>query len=140
MFKRLSTIYKKNKNVKNSKLSILIIEENLDDLNEFSRIIQKIGYLTLTANNFSLALEMAFNNIPHLILLDLEISENRGLDICKELKSDERTQNIPIIVITNKNTPKIILDSFESEADNFLTKPISPKILISQIQSILNER
>ncbi len=77
---------------------------------------------------------------PDLILLDLMLPGIDGLEICRQLKRDPRTENIPVIMITAKTEESDIVAGLELGADDYLTKPFSPKVLIARIRSVLRRQ
>ncbi len=77
---------------------------------------------------------------PDLILLDLMLPGIDGLEICRQLKRDSKTENIPVIMITAKTEESDIVTGLELGADDYLTKPFSPKVLIARIRSVLRRQ
>ena len=72
---------------------------------------------------------------PDLIVLDLLLPEVDGLDVCKQLKSDPKTQHIPIVMLTAKSEEADMVTGLECGADDYVTKPFSPRVLLARIRS-----
>jgi len=120
-----------------SKEKILIIEDEKDIVKMLDYNLKREGFKTLSAYNGEDGLDMASKENPDLILLDLMLPEIDGFDVCKALKSDPKTSHIPIIILTAKDqeTDKIV--GLELGADDYVTKPFSPRELIARIKAVL---
>ena len=115
---------------------ILIIEDEIDIQELIKYHLNKEGY---TVTGFTCGEEglIAAKQIkPDLILLDLMLPEIDGLEICRQLKRDSETESIPVIMITAKTDEADIVSGLEIGADDYLTKPFSPKVLIARIRSL----
>ncbi len=119
------------------KEKILIIEDEKDvlDLIEFN--LSKEGYKTLTAETGEDGLGIATNELPNLIILDLMLPGIDGLGICRTLKKDQKTDFIPIVMLTAKGEESDIITGLELGADDYIIKPFSPKVLIARVRAIL---
>ncbi len=121
------------------KPTILVVEDS-DVFRKFiTSTLEKQGYHVVTAVNGAAGLETVKSTKPDLILLDCEMPVMNGLEMCKKLKEDESTEDIPIIFLTAVDTPQNIVDCFEMDAENYLSKPISGKLLTSQIEAVLKQ-
>ena len=120
-----------------SKEKILIIEDEKDIVRMLDYNLKKEGFRAFSANNGENGLDMARKDHPDLILLDLMLPEMDGLEVCKAVKNDTKTAAIPIIILTAKaqETDKIV--GLELGADDYVTKPFSPKELIARIKAVL---
>ena len=120
----------------NSKRKILIVEDEKDiaDLIHFN--IFKAGFDASLAMNGNEAIEKAKTLLPDLILLDLMIPEISGLEVCTILKENPSTKKIPIIILTARGTEDDIVKGLEAGADDYLTKPFSPKVLIARVNAV----
>lgn len=78
--------------------------------------------------------------LPDLILLDWMLPSSSGLNLARKLRSEERTKDIPIIMLTAKNTEQDKIEGLESGADDYITKPFSPKELLARIKAVLRRR
>ena len=116
---------------------ILIIEDEQDiiDLLEFN--LRKDGFEVSSAKSGEDGLRFARSKLPDIILLDLMLPGINGLDICKLLKTDPKTGHIPIIMLTAKNEEVDIVTGLEVGADDYITKPFSPKVVIARLRALL---
>jgi len=119
------------------KETILIIEDEKDIVKMLEYNLKKEGYETLSIRSGDAALDLVKKERPDLILLDLMLPGVSGLEICKGLKREESVAAIPIIMLTAKaqETDKIV--GLELGADDYVTKPFSPKELIARIKAVL---
>ena len=116
---------------------ILIVDAEPDTVMLVESRLKANGYLVLTAGDGEAGLEMARKESPHLILLDFMLPKIDGLKICSLLKSDPQYAGIPIILFTAKAQKKDIQLGSEAGVDAYLTKPVSPEILLKTIQKML---
>ncbi len=118
-------------------LQILIVEDEEDILDVLKYNLHKAGYRTLEAPNGETAGNLIRQTSPDLILLDLMLPRINGLDLCKILKKDEATRNIPIVTLTAKSSEADIVAGLEMGTEDYLVKPFSPKVLLARIQTVL---
>lgn len=123
-----------------AKDSILVIEDEEDILELINFNLSKEGYRVLGVTSGEDGLKSARNNLPSLVVLDIMLPGLDGLEVCKLLKSDGKTQHIPIIMLTAKGEESDVITGLEVGADDYVTKPFSPKILIARIRNILRRR
>ncbi len=117
--------------------NILVIEDE-DDLRDIITYnLKREGYKTQGAETGEQGLQQAVKNHPDLILLDLMLPGMNGLDICRHIKGSKSTENIPIIMVSAKGEESDIIVGLELGADDYVTKPFSPRILLARIQTIL---
>lgn len=117
--------------------NILIIEDE-KDIAELLRVnLSKEGYKVLAATTGENGLELARSETPDLILLDLMLPGADGLEVCRTLKSEEKTVNIPIIMLTAKSEDIDVVTGLEVGADDYITKPFSTKVLIARIRNLM---
>lgn len=117
--------------------TILIVEDEEDVQELIGYNLRKYGYQTETALDGKTALSKAQAGKPDLVLLDLMIPRIDGLQVCRILKSDSSTAKIPIIILTAKGTETDIVTGLEAGADDYITKPFSPKVLAARIKAVL---
>jgi two-component system phosphate regulon response regulator PhoB len=117
--------------------TILIIEDEsaLVELVAFN--LEKEGYTPLIALDGTTGLEYALNKLPDLILLDLMLPGLSGLEVCKLLKSTDKTSKIPVIMLTAKGEEIDRVVGFEVGADDYMVKPFSTRELILRIKAVL---
>ncbi len=123
-----------------SKKNILVVEddEDIQQLVGFNLI--KAGFLVEYADSGEQALEKIKKQHPDLMLLDIMLPGMDGIDICKVLRSENQTAEIPIIMLTAKGEETDIVDGLEVGADDYITKPFSPKVLLSRIKAVLRRK
>jgi two-component system phosphate regulon response regulator PhoB len=118
-------------------MKILIVDDEAP-IRELVRYnLEKEGYGTVSAENGTEALRLARSENPSLIILDLMLPDMSGLDVCRVLKNDTKTMTVPIIIVTAKTEDADIVSGLELGADDYVTKPFSPKVLIARIKSVL---
>ena len=123
-----------------SKAKILVVEDD-EDIHELIRYnLAKEGYEVVSAMNGESGLEKAKSEKPDLMVLDLMLPGVDGLEVCKIAKADQATSEIPIIMVTAKGEESDIVSGLELGADDYVTKPFSPKILIARIRTCLRRK
>jgi len=119
------------------KEKILIIEDEKDIVKMLDYNLKKEGFRTVSAFDGEDALDLAGREHPDLILLDLMLPGINGLEVCKTLKKEDRTSAIPIIMLTAKTQEADKIVGLELGADDYVTKPFSPRELIARIKAVL---
>jgi two-component system phosphate regulon response regulator PhoB len=120
--------------------SILIIEDEKDIVDLIAYHLKQSGFPALTAIDGASGLELAKKERPGLIILDLMLPEMDGKDVCRALKADPNTQSIPILMLTAKAEEMDRVIGFELGADDYVTKPFSPRELVLRVKAILRRR
>ena len=120
--------------------SILIIEDEKDIVDLIEYHLKQSGFSVISALDGPTGLEKARKKSPNLIILDLMLPEMDGKDICRSLKSNPLTQSIPILMLTAKAEETDRLIGFELGADDYVTKPFSPKELVLRVKAILRRK
>lgn len=117
--------------------NLLIIEDD-KDIAELLRVnLAKEGYRVVSTPTGEEGIDSARSQPPDLILLDLMLPGADGLEVCRTLKSDERTINIPIIMLTAKSEDIDVVTGLEVGADDYITKPFSPKVVVARIRNVM---
>jgi len=116
---------------------ILVVEDDADIRNLIRLRLEKEGFSVSLAPDGEIATSRAVSEIPDLIVLDLMLPRKDGLTTCKELKANEKTKKIPVLMLTAKSEEVDRILGFELGADDYLTKPFSPRELILRIKAIL---
>lgn len=116
---------------------ILIVEDEKDIHELISYNLKQEGYEIISAYAGDKGFEQAISKRPDLILLDIMLPVMNGLDVCRELKANDKTAHIPIVMLSAKNEDSDIITGLELGADDYITKPFSPRILIARIRAIL---
>ncbi|MDB4774317.1 response regulator transcription factor [Akkermansiaceae bacterium] len=117
--------------------SILIIEDEIDIANLVAFNFERNGYSVDIAHDGREGLEKILKNQPDLVILDLMLPEIDGYKILKKMQRDTRSHSIPVIMLTAKSQIDDRLKGLELGADDYITKPFSPKELILRAQAIL---
>ena len=127
-----------------SKMKVLIVEDDKDILQLLSYNMQASGFDVLTSRDGFDALSVARQNLPDLILLDLMLPNLDGFEVCKELKRDLETKNIPILMLTAVGQAtgfrfSMEKDGYWMKADDFADKPLPPGELVERIRRLIAE-
>src|SRR5690349_6810714 len=120
-----------------SGLRILIIEDDSDVADLLALSFRKAGFKTISAADGATGLQKAREERPDFIVLDLMLPKMSGLEVCKILKSDTGTSPIPILMLTAKAEEIDRIVGLEFGADDYVTKPFSPREIILRIKAIL---
>src|SRR5436190_9067641 len=110
-------------------------EPDLLELVEFN--LKKDGYETIVAKNGQSGLDIAKKHLPDLIILDIMMPGLDGLEVCRELRADARTRQIPMIMLTAKSAEADRIVGLELGADDYVTKPFSPRELVARVRALL---
>ena len=119
---------------------ILVIEDNAMNMRLFHDLLRAQGYQVVEARDGRSGIDLARAEIPDLILLDLQLPDISGLTVAAELKADDRTQDIPIVIVTASMPSDAEGAVLESGCDALLTKPIAIAQFRSTIASVLKRR
>lgn len=121
----------------NEKYKILLVDDEPDVLEFLGYNLKKEGYQVFEAPDGKKAIEMAKEIIPHLIIMDVMMPEIDGIETCAEIKKLPYLDNSIIIFLTARGEDYSQIAGFEAGADDYVTKPIKPKILISRVKALL---
>jgi two-component system phosphate regulon response regulator PhoB len=122
------------------KKKILFVEDELSLQKSLSYILEKEGYCVISCNKGEDAIKFAAKENPDLILLDLVLPGIDGFEVCKILKRNPSTENILIIMLTGKSLIQDIANGLQQFADDYITKPFEPVILLARIQAVLRRK
>ena len=117
--------------------NILVVEDDSDIRELISFNLSNQGHQVFEANNGELGIEKAREKLPDLILLDLMLPGMHGLDVCRIIKADQETKDIPIIMVTAMGQEEDIVKGLETGADDYITKPFSIKVLLARVSAVL---
>lgn len=120
-----------------SQKKILIVEDERDILQLVKHYLEKEGLRTTVAMTGLEALKRVAEDKPNLIVLDLMLPEMDGLEVCKRLRSSLETAMLPIIMLTAKAEESDTIVGLELGADDYVTKPFSPKTLVARVKALL---
>jgi len=116
---------------------VLIVEDEKDIARMLEYNLKKEDFRTLIARNGEAAIESAGKESPGLVLLDLMLPGIDGLEVCKTLKKEKKTSGIPIIMLTAKSQESDKVIGLELGADDYVTKPFSPRELMARVRAVL---
>ncbi len=116
---------------------ILLVDDEHDILEFLSYNLKKEGYLVFTAANGKEALEVATREIPDLILLDVMMPDMDGIETCRQIRELPALSNVMIAFLTARNEDYSQIAGFDVGADDYINKPIKPRVLISRIKALL---
>ena len=140
MLKKLTKLFTKNNGTLNfSRKSILVVDDSELDRKIIAKLLSKTNYQLFFAENGTVALQLAQEHRPDLILLDGIMPGLSGPEVCRILKKDLDLKHIPIIFLTGMDSPTYIVNCYNIGAEQYLNKPINSKELISQIEVTLKE-
>lgn len=124
-----------NKGNKNKK--ILVVDDRTANVKTISNILEREGYAVVPAYNGGQALKAVEKEHPDLVILDMLLPDLDGQKVCRMIKEKEETSLLPVIMITALSTVDDKIQSIESGADNFLSKPINKHELLARVKSLL---
>ncbi len=125
------------RNFSDTRSKILIVDDEMDTLLPLKRSLEVENYIVAGASNGLEAIEKAKTEIPDLILLDLMLPGMDGYEVCSRLKKDAFTKNIPIIMLTAKDTVRDTVKGLDTGADDYVTKPFNLNELKARIKSVI---
>jgi len=120
-----------------TKTNILIIEDEGDIRELVKYNLQREQFAVLEAATGEEGFTLAERSVPDLILLDLMLPGKDGLEICRMLKRNERTRNVPVIMMTARGEESDIVTGLELGAEDYIVKPFSPKVLVARVKAVL---
>lgn len=120
-----------------TKSKILLVDDEIDILEFISYNLSKEGYEVYTATNGVDAIKIAEKKLPHLIILDVMMPEMDGIAACEELRKNPELKNTIIAFLTARGEDYSQIAGFEAGADDYITKPIRPKVLVSRVKALL---
>ena len=119
---------------------ILIVDDMPSNLQMLSEIFKGRGFDIRAAMSGKLALQSTQNDPPDLILLDIAMPDISGYEVCKKVNADDALKDIPIIFLTARDQEQDKVAGLEGGADDYITKPFSPRELIARIKAVLRRR
>jgi len=123
--------------MKNTDIKILLVDDEPDILEIVGYNLKNEGYTIFTAKNGVEAVETAKKITPHLIILDIMMPEMDGIEACEKIRSTKGLENVLITFFTARGEDYSQVAGFDVGADDYITKPIKPKVLISKIKALL---
>jgi len=117
---------------------LIVVIEDEEDIRELIRYnLDKEGYRVLVANSGEEGLELVVNSMPDLIVLDLMLPGIDGLEVCRQLKKEPKTKDIPIVMVTARGEEPDVVSGLELGAEDYVSKPFSPKVLVARVRTVL---
>ena len=123
--------------MKKEDITILLVDDDHDIIEIVSYNLKKEGYNIITANNGVEGVEKAKKHLPQLIVLDVMMPEMDGIEACENLRAIPELENVLITFLTARGEDYSQLAGYDAGADDFITKPIKPRILVSKINALL---
>ena len=117
--------------------SVLIIDDEADIREILAYNLKKEGFNVLTAENGPKGIEVAKASLPDIIILDVMMPEMDGIEVCQLLRSEESTKTILICLLTARSEDYSQIAGLDAGADDYVSKPVKPRVLISRIKAIL---
>nr|WP_319572780.1 response regulator transcription factor [uncultured Draconibacterium sp.] len=120
-----------------NQFKVLLVDDELDILEFLSYNLEKEGYEVFTARNGAEAIKVAEKQVPHLIILDVMMPEMDGIAACEELRKIPALSSTVIAFLTARGEDYSQIAGFEAGADDYITKPVRPKVLVSRVKALL---
>ena len=117
--------------------TILLVDDEQDILDFLSYNLKKEGYRVFTANNGSEGVRLAKEISPSLVILDIMMPEMDGIEACQTIRNDAQLTQPLIVFLTSRSEDYSQIAGFEAGADDYINKPIRPRLLLSKIESLL---
>ena len=122
---------------KTARSTILVVDDEPDILELVRYNLSREGYRVLDATDGESALERIYQSPPDLVILDLLLPKRSGIEVLESIRNEPRTHALPVLLLTARSTEMDKLIGFERGADDYLTKPFSPKELLARVGAIL---
>jgi two-component system alkaline phosphatase synthesis response regulator PhoP len=119
---------------------ILLVDDEPDILEFIGYNLKKEGYQVFYAKNGSEAITIAKKELPQLIILDIMMPGMDGIETCREIRETEALKEVMIIFLTARNEDYSQIAGFEVGADDFINKPVRPRVLVSRIKAVLRRK
>jgi len=116
---------------------VLVVDDEKDIVDLIAYNLEKEGFTTVKAYDGGQALNLVRTESPDMVILDLMLPGVRGLDVCKTIRRDKKTERLPIIMLTARNDDLDKILGLEMGADDYVTKPFNVKELIARIRAVL---
>lgn len=119
---------------------VLLIIEDHPDLRQFIKNEFENTFNVIEASDGNAGLDLAINSIPDIIISDIMMPGIDGIELCKRLKTDEKTSHIPVILLTARTASEQVVEGLETGADDYIPKPFSISILRARVHNLLESR
>ena len=123
--------------MKKSEIKILCVDDEPDILEILKYNLSNEGYNVSTAADGKSAIEIAYNISPNLIIMDVMMPNMDGIEACEKLRSDEKFNDTIIMFLTARGEDYSHVAAYDAGADDYVTKPVKPKVLVSKVKGLL---
>lgn len=123
--------------MENDKFKLLLVDDEEDILEFLSYNLKREGFQVVTANNGKQGIETAKKELPHLIVMDVMMPEMDGITAVEEIRKNKSLDETLIVFLTARSEDYSQIAGFDAGADDYITKPIKPKVLISRVNALL---
>ena len=123
--------------MKKSDIKILCVDDEPDILEILKYNLSNEGYNVSTASDGKSAIEMAYNISPNLIIMDVMMPNMDGIEACEKLRSDDKFNDTIIMFLTARGEDYSHVAAYDAGADDYVTKPVKPKVLVSKVKGLL---
>ena len=124
----------------NDNIKILVVDDEEDILEFLSYNLRAEGYDVIVADNGILAIELAKQEQPSLIILDVQMPDMDGITTCEKIREISSLKETLVTFLTARSEDYSQIAGFEAGADDYITKPIRPKVLVSRVKALLKRR
>lgn len=121
----------------NNKYSVLLVDDEPDIIEFLSYNLRRDGFIVHTSNNGKDAIDLAIEHQPHIIVLDIMMPGMDGIEACRIIRSNKTLKNTAITFLTARGEDYSQIEGFEAGADDYIKKPVSPRVLVSRIKALL---
>ncbi len=128
------------KKERNESAKILIVEDSPTQAIRLQNLLEETGYKVSVANSGADALACLTEGPCHLVVSDIVMPGMDGYELCRKIKNNKDLKDLPVLLLTQLSEPEDIVKGLDSGADNFVTKPYDPELLLSQVEYILVNR
>ena len=118
---------------------VLIVDDELYILESVSYVVKSAGFIPITAEDGETALSLAASENPDLIILDVMLPKVTGLQVCQRIRENPATRHIPVIMLSARGQEADELRGLKSGADDYMTKPFSPRRLKARIEELVKK-
>jgi two-component system phosphate regulon response regulator PhoB len=120
--------------------TVLVVEDE-KDIQELIRFnLERDGFQVQTADSVEAARRLLAKHLPGLILLDLMLPGENGFEFCRQLRKDDRTRGLPLIMVTARDEDTDVVAGLEVGADDYIAKPFTPRVLLARVRAVLRRR
>jgi len=116
---------------------VLVNDARNGNPDSMSKILDSVGFTTVSAETFDKFYDIAVTEKPHVILIDLDKDETSGFEMCRLLKDDYETRKSTLVVLSSQNSEDYVVRTFEAGADDFISKPFGKKELIARLKATI---